>query len=101
MLSGHFILAESVCAGFNFINKDVVLWTNEIACNDPDSLKLRWLDDSTFMTRNTLRIDKTCPPRVDIYKIVSIEGSHLTLRSVWIGWNESKDVNLEFIKQSN
>ncbi|MBG9378800.1 hypothetical protein I5907_21400 [Panacibacter sp. DH6] len=100
-VSGHFILTESNCAGLNFINNDIVLWTNEIACNDPDTLKIRWLSDSTFMTRSTLRIDKSCPPRVDIYKVVSFDRKHLTLKSIWTGWNEAKDENLELIKQPN
>jgi hypothetical protein len=100
-VSGHFILKESNCAGFNFISKDVVLWTNEIACNDPDTLKLRWLSDSTFMTRSTLRINNDCPPNVDIYKVVSFDGKHLILNSLWTGWNDNKDETLELIKQSN
>jgi hypothetical protein len=100
-ISGHFILNESNCAGFNFINKDTVLWTNEIACNDPDTLKLRWLSDSTFMTRSTLRINESCPPRVDIYKVVFFSGRHITLKSIWTGWNDAKDENLELDKQPN
>jgi len=100
-VSGHFILNESNCAGFNFINKDIVLWTNEIACNDPDTLKLRWLSDSTFMTRTTLRINQSCPPRVDIYKVVSFDGKHLTLKSVWTGWNDLKDEDLKLVRQPN
>jgi hypothetical protein len=100
-VSGHFILNESNCAGFNFINKDIVLWTNEIACNDPDTLKLRWLSDSTFMTRSTLRINNNCPPRIDIYKVVSFDGKHLILNSIWTGWNDNKDETLELLKQSN
>jgi hypothetical protein len=98
-VSGHFILTESNCAGFNFVNHDIVLWTNEIACSDPDTLKIRWLSDSTFMTRSTLRIEKSCPPRVDIYKVVSFDGKQLTLKGIWTGWNDFKDETLKFIKQ--
>ena len=98
-VSGHFVLAESSCAGFNFINNDLVLWTNEIACSDPDTLKIRWLSDSTFMTRSTLRINENCPPRVDIYKVVSFDGKHLSLKSIWTGWNDAKDESLELFKQ--
>jgi len=98
IISGHFILDKSNCAGFNFINKDIVLWTNEIACNEPDTLKLRWLNDSTFMTRSTLRINEKCPPSVEIYKIVSFNGKQLTLKDIWTGWNDSKDETLKFSK---
>jgi hypothetical protein len=100
-VSGHFVLAESNCAGFNFLKNDLVLWTNEIACNDPDTLKIRWLSDSTFMTRSTLRINESCPPRVDIYKVVSFDGKHLNLKSIWTGWNDAKDESLELLKQRN
>ena len=100
-ISGRFIMAKSNCAGFNFIDKNLVLWTNEIACNDPDTLKIRWLDSSTFLTRSTVRINESCPPRVDIYKVVYFDGRHLTLKSIWTGWNDSNDDNLEFNKQSN
>jgi hypothetical protein len=100
-VSGHFILNESTCAGFNFINNDMVLWTNEIACNDSDTLKLRWLSDSTFMTRSTLRINQNSSPIVDIYKVVSFDGKHLVLKDIWTGWNDAKDETLELVKQSN
>lgn len=102
MISGRFILAESSCAGFDFINKNEVLWTNEIACFDPDTLKIRWLDNATFMTRSTQRVNQGCPPRVDIYKVVSFDfdRKHLVLNSVWTGWNDSGDSKLEFTKQT-
>lgn len=98
-ISGHFILKESNCAGLNFLNQDTVLWTNEIACNDPDTLKLRWLTDSIFMTRSTLRINESCPPRIDIYKVVSFDGKHLILNSISTGWNDNKDEKLELLKE--
>lgn len=97
-MSGRFVLAESNCAGLYFITKDTVLWTNEIACNDPDTLILRWLNDSIFMTKATLRTNEKCPPRVDIYKVISFDGRHLTLRSVWTGWNALKDEILELTR---
>ena len=98
-ISGKFILAESGCAGFNFISKSQILWTNEIACFDPDSLKLRWLDNNTFMTRSTQRVNQGCPPKVEIYKIVSFDGRKLVLNSIHTGWNESPDSKLELTKR--
>ncbi|WP_153800812.1 hypothetical protein [Foetidibacter luteolus] len=98
-ISGRFVLAESGCAGLNFISHDLVLWTNEISCDDPDTLKIRWLNDSSFMTRNILRINKDCPPRVDIYNVVSFDGKQLILRDIWTGWNDSKDEIFEFFRQ--
>lgn len=100
-ISGHFVIAESNCAGFNFINHELVLWTNEIACFDPDTLKIRWLNDSTFMTRSTLRINEGCPPIVNIYKVISFDGNLLNLKSIWTGWNDAVDKNLDLFKQPN
>jgi hypothetical protein len=100
LISGRFILSASHCAGFNFINKTHALWTNEIACNYPDTLKIRWLDNATFMTRSTTRNGEKCPPVVDIYKVTFFDGKRLTLKSIWTGWNDAKDELLEFHRQS-
>lgn len=99
-ISGRFILKESSCAGFDFVNKNEVLWTNEIACFDPDTLKIRWLDNETFIARSTQRVNQGCPPRVDIYKVVSFDGRHLILNSIYTGWNDSGDSKLELTKQT-
>jgi len=100
-LSGHFILKEAKCAGFDFVNRTSVLWTNEVACNDPDTLQIRWLDNATFMTKSTKRMDQDCPPKVDIYQVLSFDGKHLSLKSIWTGWHDLKDDHLDFIKQGN
>jgi hypothetical protein len=99
-VSGHFILAGSNCAGFNFTGKTTVLWTNEIACDYPDTLAIRWLDNKTFMTKSTRRMNESCPPRVDIYKVISYDNKRLVLQSVWTGWNDLKDETLELDKQT-
>jgi hypothetical protein len=96
---GRFILANSNCAGFHFINKNTVLWTNEIFCNDPDTLRLTWLSDSIFMTRSTLRTKEHCPPKVDIYKVMRYDGKHLALLSIGTGWTDAKDEMLDLTKQ--
>lgn len=93
-VSGHFILEGASCAGFNFTSRDRALWTNEIACDDPDTLALRWLDTKSFITKSTRRINENCPPRVDFFKVVSYDKKRLVLESVWTGWNEAKDETL-------
>lgn len=99
IVSGRFILKQSSCAGFDFLNDHTVLWTNESFCNSPDTLKLRWLSDSIFMTRSALQINKNCPPRVDIYKVIFFDGRLLILKNIWTGWNEARDEILEFYKE--
>ncbi len=100
IISGRFILAESGCAGFDFINKNIVLWTNEIACFDPDTLRLRWLGNTTFMTKSIKRINENCPPRINIYEVVSFNGTNLVLNSISTNWSDSEDSKLEFTRQS-
>lgn len=101
LITGRYVLEGSNCAGFDFINKSTVLWTNEISCNLQDSLKIRWLNKTTFITRSTERINESCPPRVDVYQVKSFDGKHLVLNTIWTGWNDFKDEQLDFIKQSS
>lgn len=93
MLSGRFIMVHSNCAGFNFINKKVVLWTNELFCNDPDTLIIRWLDAKTFMTKSTQRTKEYCPPSIDLYRVIFFDGRLLTLKRISTDWAELKDDN--------
>jgi len=98
-ITGRFIMTGTNCAGFNFVSPATVLWTNEIACNDPDTLALRWLDGQTFLTKSTRRRTEACPPGIGLYKVISFDNKHLVLQSVWTGWNELKDETLEFDRQ--
>lgn len=96
---GKFTLKGSECAGFNFIDDKTVLWTNEMFCNDPDTLKIRWIDKTNFITRTPDAKKKDCPPKVSYYQIVSFDGRKLILKEIWTGWGDYKDEILEFIKQ--
>ena len=98
-ISGRFILKGANSTGFDFINSATVLWTNEIAPFQPDTLKIHWLDNSTFMTRSTERRNMDCPPLVSIYQIISFDGQNLILRDIWTGWYDRDDERTEFIKQ--
>jgi hypothetical protein len=105
ILSGRFIMVNSKCAGFNFINKKIALWTNEIACNDPDTLLIRWLENKTFMTKSTRRYNEHCPPSIDLYRVISFDGRLLTLKRIWTGWSkledniDSQDYTLQLVKK--
>jgi hypothetical protein len=98
-LQGRYIMKGSGCAGFNFVNAKTVLWYNESACLYPDTLKIKWVDDSSFLTITKTRTDNACPPRVEYYKIVSNVGKQLVLKSVWTGWNDVKDQILTFTQK--
>lgn len=99
LLKGKYVLDESDCAGFEFVNSRTVLWTNEIQCDYPDTLKIKWIDNKTFLTIQTTRSSEECPPKVDLYKLVSLEQNTLTLKSIWTGWNEFKDEELILTKK--
>ena len=105
-ITGEYVMKGANCAGLNFISSYLVTWTNEIDCH-PDTLRIRWLDNSTFYTQDIIQLDKNCPPRVWIYQVVSFDGKHLILKDIWTGWgfttkgdNIEKDERTEFIKQT-
>ncbi|MBB5287275.1 hypothetical protein HNQ92_005438 [Rhabdobacter roseus] len=100
-ISGRFILKGSQCAGFDFINPTSAAWTNEVACQYPDTLKLRWLGNRTFFTQDSKRTNEASPPRVWIYEVISFDGQTLVLNSPWTGWNDFKDERLELVKASD
>lgn len=97
-ISGRFVMKDAKCAGFNFISPTRVTWTNEIDCGNPDTLKIRWLDNATFYMQDIVRINENCPPRVWIYQVVTFDGFHLTLKDIWTGWKENTDERTEFTK---
>ena len=98
-ISGQFVITDANCAGFNFISRTLVTWTNEIECGHPDTLKIRWLDNATFYIQDIVRLNEDCPPRVWIYQVVNFDGLHLTLKDIWTGWNDHADERIEFIKR--
>ncbi len=98
-ISGSFVMKDAKCAGFNFISRTSVTWTNKIYCGHPDTLKIRWLDNATFYTQDIVRLNEKCPPRVWVYQVVSFDGIHLTLKQIWTGWNDYNDERTEFIKR--
>jgi hypothetical protein len=100
-ISGRFVIKGANCAGLNFISTSLVAWTNEIDCGHPDTLKLSWLDNATFFTRDIKEENENCPPRVSIYQVVSFDGTQLVLKDIWTGWNDFKNERIEFLKQTN
>jgi hypothetical protein len=98
-LQGRYIIKGAGCAGFNFINEKMALWYNEVSCVEPDTLRIKWVDENSFLAINKFQISKNCPPRVEYYKVVSNNGKQLVLKSVWTGLNEYKDQLITFNKK--
>ena len=96
-ITGRFILKNSTQAGFNFVGNGKIIWQNEL--NTPaDELSIFWLDNKTFVTKDTQRIDQTSPPRVNIYVVNSFDGKNLELKELWTGWGDYNFGTLNFVK---
>ena len=95
---GHFLLEGSQCAGFTFKDDKTALWTNELFCNEPDSLKVNWIDAKNFITISTKRHNQECPPGVSLYEVISYNGKQLVLKSTWTGWGDHQPELLKFTK---
>lgn len=91
MLKGKFILAGSDYAGYEFIDSKTIAWTNEMFPMDPDTMSLKWIDESTFITKFTKKTNKECAPVIAVLKVVSYDDGKLVLKDYWTGWNDSKD----------
>jgi hypothetical protein len=99
-INGRFALKGADCAGFELIGNKKIIWRNEISCLSPDTFAVFWLDQKTFVTKdiNKESVNKDCPPRNWIYKVLAYDGEKLILEEVWTGWGEYKTDNLEFIR---
>lgn len=98
-INGEFILKGAKFAGFNFINSKIVSWTNEMDIAHPDTLKIQWLNNSTFFTQDLKKHNESCPPRVWIYQIISFDGKQLILKKINTSWIiDFPDSKLEFYK---
>lgn len=98
ILSGKFVLAGSDYAGYEFIDSKTIAWTNEMFPMDPDTMSLKWIDERTFITKFTKRVNKNCSPGIGILKVVSYNDGKLVLKDYWTGWNDKKDDESTFHK---
>lgn len=99
VLKGKYILDGADYAGFEFIDDKTISWTNEMFPMDPDTMRLKWIDEHTFVTTFTQNIEKGCPPRNWVRKVKSYDGHKLVIRKYWTGWGESKDESEIFYKE--
>jgi|GEM_PF-1383686 len=95
-LKGKYILAGADYAGYEFIDAKTISWTNEIFPMDPDTMTLKWIDNNTFITKFTKRINQNCSPNIGVLKVESYDGHKLILKDFWTGWGDSKDDSKTF-----
>lgn len=91
LLKGKFILARSDYAGYEFIDAKTISWTNELFPMDPDTMSIKWIDESTFITKFSKKTNKDCAPVIGVLKVVSYNDGKLVLKDYWTGWNDRKD----------
>lgn len=86
------------CAGLSFSKngKDAAMYAELGQCQDPLHLRVRWLDDKTFIFFEKVRLNETSPPRSFLYKVKSINQDYVQLTEIWTGWGDSKDDTLGY-----
>ena len=86
------------CAGLSFSKngKDAAMYAEMGQCQDPLHLRVRWLDDKTFILIEKVRLNETSPPRSFLYKVKSINQDYVQLTEIWTGWGDSKDDTLGY-----
>lgn len=98
-LTGRFVLVGANCAGFEFKNDGTALWYDELQCQAPTTMRIKWVDEKTFAAIDTERRNESCPPRVWLYSIVRRKKDNLILKDFGTGWGDLKDANLEFTRR--
>ena len=86
------------CAGLSFSKngKDAAMYAELGQCQDPLHLRVRWLDDKTFILIEKVRLNEASPPRSFLYKVKSINQDYVQLTEIWTGWGDSKDDTLGY-----
>ena len=91
-------IPEVQCAGLSFSKngKDAAMYAELGQCQDPMPLRVRWLDDKTFILIEKVRLNETSPPRSYLYKVKSVNQHYVELTQIWTGWGDSKDDTLGY-----
>lgn len=91
-------IPEVQCAGLSFSKngRDAAMYAELGQCQDPLHLRVRWLDDKTFILIEKVRLNETSPPRSFLYKVKSVNQHYVELTQIWTGWGDSKDDTLGY-----
>ncbi|MDH2020905.1 hypothetical protein N5J44_17275 [Acinetobacter ursingii] len=87
---------SSSALSFSKNGKDAAMYAELGQCQDPLHLRVRWLDDKTFILIEKVRLNETSPPRSFLYKVKSINQDYVQLTEIWTGWGDSKDDTLGY-----
>ncbi|WP_333662401.1 hypothetical protein [Acinetobacter sp.] len=91
-------LPDVECAGLSFAKngKDAAMYAEMGQCQDPLALRVRWLDDKTFILIEKVRTKNISPPRSYLYRVQSLNQHYVKLTEIWTGWGDSKDNTLGY-----
>lgn len=89
-LSGKYLvldLPNTECAGLSFSKngKDAAMYSEIGQCQDPLWLRVKWLDDKTFILTEKVRTNTTFPPRNFLYRVKSYQKGGVELTQIWLG----------------
>ena len=84
------------CAGLSFSKNGKDAAMDAELGQDPMPLRVRWLDDKTFILIEKVRLNETSPPRSFLYKVKSINQDYVQLTEIWTGWGDSNDDTLGY-----
>lgn len=99
LLKGKYILRGADWAGFEFMKGNRATWTNELFPNDPDTLRINWINNNTFVATFISGTIDDCPPNVWIKQVVSLEGKKLKLQEINTSWVDLEEDVLTFVKE--
>lgn len=99
LLKGKYILRGADWAGFEFMKGNRATWTNELFPNDPDTMRINWINNNTFVATFISGTIDDCPPNVWIKQVVSLEGKKLKLREINTSWVDLEEDVLTFVKE--
>lgn len=99
LLKGKYTLRGADWAGFEFMKGNTATWTNELFPNDPDTLRINWINNNTFVATFVSGWRDECPPNVWIKQVVSLEGKKLKLQVINTSWVDTKEEVLTFVKE--
>jgi hypothetical protein len=96
--SGTFLFKNKECAGYTFNSENSLTFINEFGCT-PFELRLKWIDESTFIAIEKDRTEDKLPPRVYVYKILISNNNKLVLQEFNTSWNPTaKDEKITLYK---
>lgn len=98
-LKGKFILEGADYAGFDFVDSKTLTWTNELFPNMPDTMRLKWIDNNTFVGTFIDADGTDNAPGNMLNDVEYFDGHKLILKDIWTGQYDYKDDIKTFYKE--